>query len=67
MKVQVVVIDKNHKTHVAETLTQAEYLAEGAAGCATLARTFCIEHGLGFRDWRAEKVAANSGAAAATA
>jgi hypothetical protein len=63
MKFQVIAIDKNNERHVAEVLTNAEYVGEGAAGCATIARTFCLDMGLQFRDWRAVPVAANADSA----
>jgi hypothetical protein len=65
--IKVIVVDKAKQRHVAEVLTQAEYVYEGAAGCATIARNFCMENGLGFRDWRTEQVSANEAANQAVA
>jgi hypothetical protein len=59
--IEVIAIDKANQRHVAERLTSAEFAAEGAAGCATIARVFCAENNLQFRDWKATPVAANAG------
>jgi hypothetical protein len=57
--IKVIAVDKNKQRHVAEVLSNAEYAHEGAAGAATIARNFCVENGLSFRDWRAEPASAN--------
>lgn len=53
--IQVIVTDSARKEHLAETLTQAEYDDEGIAGCETIARNYCEDHGLQYRNWRRQE------------
>lgn len=59
--IKVIAIDKNKQRHVAETLSAAEYAAEGPEGCATIARQFCLDNGIGYSNFAVEPVAANAG------
>lgn len=48
----ILVIDKANQTHIAEVLSETEYLDEGRIGCEIIARNYAEENGIQYRNWK---------------